>query len=85
MKYIAFTRALDSVGRIVIPMSIRNRFKLAKDDLIELYVEDDKIILQKFQDKCMFCGKSDDTIKFKNKFVCKKCREELKNNIINLR
>ena len=38
---------IDEVGRIVIPKNIRNMLEL-KDKLVEVFVENDRIIIQKF-------------------------------------
>ena len=38
---------IDDVGRLVIPKSIRNMLQL-KDKLVEVYVENDKLIIKRY-------------------------------------
>lgn len=75
MKTTGIVRALDLLGRIVIPSEIRKTLDLHSGTPTEIYVEGDKIILQKFQNKCEFCGNSEHISEFKGKFVCEDCRE----------
>lgn len=78
MKETGVTRSLDSLGRVVIPIEIRRRFGIKEDELLEFYVEDDKIILKKFVNSCVFCGSRDNISSFKNECVCAECLRELK-------
>ena len=48
-------------------------------DGVEIFVEDDRIILKKYQPSCVFCGEADGVVDFKGKKVCKTCIEKLKN------
>lgn len=78
MKETGVTRSLDSLGRVVIPIEIRRRFGIKEDELLEFYVEDDKIILKKFVNSCVFCGSRDSISTFKDSYVCADCMRELK-------
>lgn len=49
MKSLGIVRKVDHLGRIVIPKELRNSLSIDKGDPIEIFVEDDKIILRKFQ------------------------------------
>ncbi|MBR6682143.1 MAG: AbrB/MazE/SpoVT family DNA-binding domain-containing protein [Clostridia bacterium] len=80
MKSTGIVRKIDSLGRFVIPIELRNVLEINNNDSIEIFTEDDKIILKKYQPACLFCGNADDVIYYKGKLICKKCLEELKNN-----
>lgn len=58
MKSTGVTRKLDQLGRIVIPMELRRTLGIVDKDPMEIFVEDDKIILQKYQSHqaCMITG-----------------------------
>ena len=58
MKSTGIVRKVDELGRVVIPMEIRNQFNIAEKDPIEIFVEDEKIILQKYKsyDACAITG-----------------------------
>lgn len=49
MKSTGITRKLDNLGRIVIPMELRRTLGIIEKDGMEIFVEDDRIILQKYQ------------------------------------
>lgn len=55
MINLGIVRKMDELGRIVIPKEIRDKYKIEEGTEIEIFVEDDKIILQKYKDT--FCPK----------------------------
>lgn len=73
MKNTGMKRKVDELGRIVIPMEIRNKFDINEKDQIEIYVDGDKIILKKYAPSCIFCGETKELSEFKDKLVCQKC------------
>ena len=81
MKSTGIVRRMDELGRIVLPMEIRNTFDLNAKDPLEIFVEEDKIILKKYEPCCIFCGNASDNVMLNNKRVCKNCIEKLKNII----
>lgn len=78
MKETGVTRSLDSLGRVVIPIEIRRRFDITEDELLEFYVEDDKIIMKKFINSCAFCEAKENLTLFKDKYICPDCLREIK-------
>lgn len=48
VKATGVVRRLDDLGRLVIPKEIRKQYRLKEGDSIEFFIEDDKIIIQKF-------------------------------------
>ena len=79
MKKTGITRKIDELGRIVIPMELRNRLKIDEKDAMEVYVENNSIVLKKVENKCVFCGNKKDITFYKDTCVCKSCIKELKN------
>ncbi len=78
MKATGIVRNVDSVGRFVLPAEMREVFGIKKTGgKLEMFVEDDKIILKKFEPTCIFCGSEEDVNVFKDKKVCKKCMREM--------
>ena len=47
MKSTGIIRKLDELGRVVIPIELRNKFNISEKDPIEIYVEGSNIILKK--------------------------------------
>ena len=71
-------RKPDDLGRIVIPIELRRTMDIGLRDTLEIFVEDDKIILKKYHPACIFCNDARDVIYYKDKLICKRCLEELK-------
>jgi len=66
------------LGRIVLPIEIRKVLDIKQKDAIEIFTDDDKIILQKYQPACIFCNNAGDVVYFNGKRVCTDCIEKLK-------
>ncbi|MBQ9703959.1 MAG: AbrB/MazE/SpoVT family DNA-binding domain-containing protein [Clostridia bacterium] len=81
MNSTGITRKLDELGRIVLPMEIRTKFDINPKDALEIFIEDDKIILKKYQPCCIFCGSTADNVLFNDKRVCKSCIEKLNSSL----
>ena len=78
MKATGIIRNIDELGRIVIPKEIRKKMDIQSDQPIEIYVDDDKIILCKYSPSCVFCGSNEDVVDFKGKKICQGCLDEIK-------
>ena len=78
MKATGIVRNVDELGRIVIPKEMRKKMDISNCDPIEIYVEDDKIILQKYKNVCTFCGSAEALTSFKGRNVCAECIKEIK-------
>lgn len=78
MKSTGVVRKLDDLGRIVIPIELRRTMGIDLRDTLEIFVEDDRIILKKYNPACIFCNDARDVIHYKGKIICKRCLEELK-------
>lgn len=78
MKATGITRKIDELGRIVLPIELRRGLEISEKDALEIYVEDDCIILKKFIKSCLFCGNEENIIDFKGKNICSECIAQLK-------
>ena len=76
-KNTGIVRGLDKLGRIVIPIELRNNLKIKYNDEIEIFVKDNSIILKKYEPSCIFCCKIKDLTTYKNQIICKKCIRNL--------
>lgn len=78
MKSTGIVRKIDELGRIVIPKEIRRSFDLKDDeDALEIFVDDNTIILKKYEPSCIFCNTVKNIVTFKGKNVCPKCMQEM--------
>lgn len=72
MKSTGIIRRVDELGRIVIPIELRNKLKIAEKDPIEIYVDGSSIVLKKLK-KLAFSVEVQKCKKYKDKLVCDKC------------
>ena len=78
MKSTGMVRQVDKMGRVVIPKEIRSQLNIKNDvDSFEIFMEGDKVILQKYNPTCVFCNSFVDVVSYKDYMVCKKCIEKL--------
>ncbi len=78
MKSTGIIRRVDELGRIVIPIELRNKLKIAEKDPIEIYVDGSSIVLKKLEETCVFCGSTKNVTKYKDKLICDKCIKNIK-------
>ncbi|MGM7719524.1 AbrB/MazE/SpoVT family DNA-binding domain-containing protein [Metabacillus sp. Hm71] len=62
MKATGVVRKVDELGRIVLPIELRRVFRIGVGDPVEIYVNNDQIILKKFKEKkeCIITGEISD-------------------------
>ncbi len=77
MKPAGFLCKIDKLGRIVVPKPLRSKYDLNIDDTIELFTDDDSIILKKYRARCIFCGSDENLATYLDKPVCKHCVDAL--------
>ncbi len=62
MKSTGIVRKVDELGRVVIPIELRRTLGIAEKDALEIYVDDDRIILKKYKPNmtCQVTGEVSD-------------------------
>ena len=78
MKSTGIVRRIDELGRIVLPIEIRKTLDLSSKDAVEIFVDGNSIILEKYEPTCIFCGSAEKTQKYEGKRICSNCLENLK-------
>ena len=73
MKSTGIIRKVDELGRIVLPIELRRTLDIAERDELEIYMENDRIILQKYEPACIFCGSSRNLVTHCGKNICQEC------------
>lgn len=73
MKATGVVRKVDDLGRIVLPIELRRTLDIEIKDSLEIFVEEDSIILKKYQPCCIFCGEATNVVSFMGKNVCGRC------------
>ena len=77
MKSTGIIRRVDELGRVVLPIELRNKFGITEKDPMEIYVDGNSIILKKYEPNCVFCGSSKKLIDYEDKVICQKCAEKI--------
>lgn len=77
MKSTGIVRRMDELGRVVIPIEIRNKFDIKVKDPVEIFVDGSTIVLKKYEPNCVFCGSTKNLVEYNNKLVCSKCSKKL--------
>lgn len=73
MKATGIVRPIDELGRVVIPKELRKVFQIKNKDAMEIFVDQDMIVLKKYEPACIFCGETDGLILYEGRSVCSNC------------
>ncbi|WP_180954300.1 AbrB/MazE/SpoVT family DNA-binding domain-containing protein [Bacillus sp. M6-12] len=62
MKSTGIVRKVDELGRVVIPIELRRTLGIAEKDALEIYVDDERIVLKKYKPNmvCQVTGEVSD-------------------------
>ena len=81
MKSTGMVRKVDELGRIVLPIEIRKTMDIKVKDAIEIFTDNDRIILQKYHPACVFCNNADNIVFFNGKRICEDCLDQIKDQL----
>ena len=77
MKSIGMVRKIDELGRIGLPIELRRTLDINVKDPVEIFVDQEMIILKKYNPSCIFCNEYNDVISYKGKNICRQCAKEM--------
>lgn len=77
MQSTGIVRKLDSLGRITLPMELRKSFEIGEREPLEIFTEEDRIIIKKYNPSDIFTGKCEDLIEYRGKKVSRESIREL--------
>ncbi len=80
MKSTGIVRKVDDLGRVVLPIELRRTLDIAEKDPLEIYVDEEKIVLRKYEPACVFCGDASDVENVMGKRICRHCIDSIKNS-----
>ena len=77
---VEFTRKIDELGRIVLPLEIREMLNLKNKDAIQLLIdrEKDVILLQKVPERCFKDPQGEPRNIQEHRYVCESCIQALR-------
>ena len=70
LKSTGIVRPVDNLGRIVLPIELRRVLDIDKDAALEVYVDNDSIVLKKYQPACIFCGSAEGVAQYQGRNIC---------------
>lgn len=73
VKATGIVRKVDELGRIVLPIELRRTLDIEERDSLEIYLDGDKIVLEKYEPACLFCGSSRGLTNYRGKNICSEC------------
>lgn len=77
MKSTGIVRKVDDLGRVVIPVELRRTLGIEERDALEIYVDEEKIVLKKYEPACIFCGSAEGIENFRGRNICRECAAAL--------
>ncbi|MCL2620633.1 MAG: AbrB/MazE/SpoVT family DNA-binding domain-containing protein [Defluviitaleaceae bacterium] len=77
MKSTGIVRKVDELGRVVLPIELRKTLHIDVRDPMEIFVDDDKIVLKKYEPSDIFTGEMNDLVEYKGKKISKNTIREL--------
>ncbi|GAB2698853.1 AbrB/MazE/SpoVT family DNA-binding domain-containing protein [Paenibacillus thermoaerophilus] len=77
MRPAGVVRKVDQLGRIVLPKSLRKRYRMNEGDPVEILVQGDNILLERYRPKCIFCSSTEHISEYREKYICRSCMGEL--------
>lgn len=77
MKSTGIVRKLDELGRITLPIELRRTLGVSERDPLEIFVDEGRIILQKYEPADIFNGTKDNLYDYCGKKISKETIVEL--------
>ncbi|MBT7123248.1 MAG: AbrB/MazE/SpoVT family DNA-binding domain-containing protein [Clostridia bacterium] len=77
MKSTGIVRKVDSLWRIVLPIELRRVMGIDIKDPIEIFVDENHIVLGKYQPACIFCDSVSGVTEFKGAKICGTCMDKV--------
>lgn len=65
MKSTGIVRKVDELGRIVLPIELRKTLMINERDALEIFTDNDTIVLKKYLPADVFTGEMEDLVEYK--------------------
>lgn len=77
MKSTGIVRHLDNLGRVTLPIELRRNLSIDIKDPVEIFVDEDMVILKKHEPTDIFTGSKENLVEYQGKMVSKDTIKEL--------
>jgi transcriptional pleiotropic regulator of transition state genes len=78
MKSTGTVRKLDAMGRVVLPIELRQTLNLKTNDSLEIFIDGNKLVFRKYEPGCLLCGEIQSLRSVHGKNMCQKCLDTIK-------
>ena len=75
---VVVSRKLDDLGRVVLPIEVRQDLDLSQGDIIDICTDNGHVILRKAQAYCIFCNGTENLYEVRGKHICDSCLNTIK-------
>ena len=73
MKQSCFVRKIDELGRVVLPMEMRQYLEIKEKDPLEIFLQENGIFIKKQEASCVFCHATTNLKELEDKYICEDC------------
>ena len=73
MKNTGIVRKVDELGRVVLPVELRQLMGIERETRLEIRREGQTVVIKKLEDYCVFCGNTRKLTTYKAKKICAEC------------
>lgn len=73
IKSLGIIRKVDELGRLVIPKEVRNVLGLEEKTPVEMYMDNETVILKKYIPGCHCCNETEQLTEIMGLKLCPKC------------
>ena len=73
MQATGIVRKMDELGRLVIPVELRRQLDLEDGAALQIFTDNNEIILRKYAPFCIFCGEARDLVSYEGVNMCLAC------------
>lgn len=70
-------RKVDNLGRITLPMALRRIMDISPSDSLEIFLDEDRIVLCKSNRCCVLCSSAYALTQYRGKYICAGCLQAL--------
>ena len=77
MQNNGIVRKVDELGRIVLPMEIRRIMGISERDALVISLNENEIVIRKYEPICLFCGNNRNLREFRGKTICTDCIRDM--------
>lgn len=79
MKATGIVRKIGNLGRFVLPIELRKLIDVDEGDALEVFAQEDSLVLRKYEPFCFFCGNKNvqELVIYNGHRICRDCIEKL--------